>query len=101
MKRFYSLLLLSVFLIFLVSESSSYHYHADITEKGIVETPEKENECITCLISSNTSSEFKSFEKNGNDHSIPKESLFSLIYNVYNNLSILNLSSRGPPITLL
>jgi|TARA_B100000902_G_scaffold246207_1_gene233048 hypothetical protein len=101
MKRFYSLLLLSVFLFFLITESSTYHYHVDIIEKGIVETPEKENECIICLISSNTSSEFKSFEKNGNDHFIPKESLFNVVNSVYNKLANLNLSSRGPPITLL
>ena len=101
MKRFYSLLLLSVFLFFLITESSTYHYHVDIIEKGIVETPEKENECIICLISSNTSSEFKSFEKNGNDHFIPKESLVYLINSDYHKLLFLNLSNRGPPVTLL
>ncbi len=100
MKRFYSILFLTVFTVYLVAESSSYHYHSEVTESGIVEESSKEGECITCLISSSHSSVIISYQFVKNYSSIYKESLVYFINSVYRILSTLNLSSRAPPITL-
>jgi len=101
MKRLYSFLFLSVFTVYLVVESASYHYHSQVLEKGIFEAPEKENECITCLISSSSSSEINFNYILNNYITVFKESLVYLINSDYRKLSILNLLSRGPPVTLL
>lgn len=100
MKRFYSILFLTVFTVYLVAESSSYHYHSEVEDSGIVEESPKEGECITCLISSSHSSDiiYNQFVKNYS--SIYKESLVYFINSVYRKLSTLNLSSRAPPVTL-
>ena len=100
MKRFYSILFLTVFTVYLVAESSSYHYHSEVVESGIIEESSKEGECITCLISSSHSSDIISYQFVKNYSSIYKESLFYLINSVYNKLSTLNLFSRGPPVAL-
>ena len=100
MKRFYSFLFLSVFTVYLVAESTSYHYHSHVLEKGIVEVPDEESECITCLISSGSSSEVNVIFTLDNFITVHKESLFYLINSVYNKLSTLNLFSRGPPVAL-
>lgn len=101
MKRFYSILFLTVFTVYLVAESSSYHYHSEIIESGIVEESSKEGECITCLISSSHSSDIISYQFVKNYSSIYKESLVYLINSDYHKLSFLKLSNRGPPVTLL
>ena len=62
MKRFYSILFLTVFTVYLVAESSSYHYHSEVIESGIVEESSKEGECITCLISSSHSTDIISYQ---------------------------------------
>lgn len=100
MKRFYSILFLTVFTVYLVAESFSYHYHSEVVESGIVEESSKEGECITCLISSSHSSDIISYQFVKNYSSIYKESLVYFVNSVYRKLSILNLSSRAPPITL-
>ena len=101
MKRFYSFLFLSVFTVYLVAESASYHYHNNILEKGIVEGPDEESECITCLISSGSSSEINVNFTQKKYIIVFKESLVYLINSNYHKLSFLNLSNRGPPVTLL
>ncbi len=101
MKRFYSFLFLSVFTVYLVAESASYHYHSNILEKGIVEGPDEESECITCLISSGSSSEINVNFTQKKYIIVFKESLVYLINSNYHKLSFLNLSNRGPPVTLL
>ena len=101
MKRFYSFLFLSVFTVYLVTESASYHYHSHVFEKGIVEVPDEESECITCLISSSSSSEINLNFTQKNYITVFKESLVYLINSDYHKLSFLNLSNRGPPVTLL
>ena len=101
MKRFYSILFLTVFTVYLVAESSSYHYHSEVIESGIVEESSKEGECITCLISSGSSSEVNVIFTLDNYITIYKECLVYIINSVYNKLSTLNISSRGPPVTLL
>jgi len=100
MNRFYSILFLTVFTVYLVAESSSYHYHSEVVDSGIVEESPKEGECISCLISSNHSSDiiYNQFVKNYS--SLYKESLVYFINSVYRKLSTLNLSSRAPPVTL-
>ena len=100
MKRFYSILFLTVFTVYLVAESSSYHYHSEVIESGIVEESSKEGECITCLISSGSSSEINVNFTQNKYITVFKESLVYLINSVYRKLSTLNLSSRAPPITL-
>lgn len=100
MKRFYSILFLTVFTVYLVAESSSYHYHSEVIESRIVEESSKEGECITCLISSGSSSEVNVIFTLDNFITVHKESLFYLINSVYNKLSTLNLFSRGPPVAL-
>ena len=100
MKRFYSFLFLSVFTVYLVAESTSYHYHSHVLQKGIVEVPDEESECITCLISSSHSSDIIYYQFIKNYSSIYKESLVYFVNSVYRKLSTLNLSSRAPPITL-
>ena len=101
MKRFYSFLFLSVFTVYLVTESASYHYHSHVLQKGIVEVPDEESECITCLISSSSSSEINLNFTQKNYITVFKESLIYLINSDYHKLSFLNLSNRGPPVTLL
>ena len=100
MKRFYSILFLTVFTVYLVAESSSYHYHSEVVESGIVEESSKEGECITCLISSVSSSEINVIFTLDNYITVYKESLVYLINSVYRKLSTLNLFSRGPPVAL-
>ena len=100
MKRFYSILFLTVFTVYLVAESCSYHYHSEVVDSGIVEESSKEGECITCLISSSHSSDIISYQFVKNYSSIYKESLVYFVNSVYRKLSTLNLSSRAPPITL-
>ena len=100
MKRFYSILFLTVFTVYLVAESSSYHYHSEGIENGIVEELSKEGECITCLISSSHSSYIIHNQFVKNYSSIYKESLVYFINSVYRKLLTLNLSSRAPPVTL-
>tara|TARA_B100000965_G_C19361966_1_gene656396 strand:+ start:195 stop:497 length:303 start_codon:yes stop_codon:yes gene_type:complete len=100
MKRFFSILFLTVFTFYLVAESSTYHYHSEVVESGIVEESPKEGECITCLISSSHSSDIGYYQFVKNYLSIYKESLVYFVNSVYRKLSILNLSSRAPPITL-
>ena len=100
MKRFYSILFLTVFTVYLVAESSSYHYHSHVLEKGIVEGPDEESECITCLISSGSSSEVNVIFTQDNFITVYKESLVYLVNSVYNKLSTLNIFSRGPPVAL-
>ncbi len=100
MKRFYSFLFLSVFTVYLVAESASYHYHSHVHEKGIVKATEKESECITCLISSSSSSEINIIFILDNYITVYKESLVYLINSVYRKLSTLNIFSRGPPVAL-
>ena len=101
MKRFYSILFLTVFTVYLVAESSSYHYHSEVVESEIVEESSKEGECITCLISSGSSSEVNVIFTLDNFITVYKESLVYLINSDYHKLSFLNLSNRGPPFTLL
>ena len=100
MKRFYSILFLTVFTVYLVAESSSYHYHSEVVESGIVEESSKEGECITCLISSGSSSEVNVILTLDNFITLHKESLVYLINSVYYKLSTLNIFSRGPPVAL-
>ena len=100
MKRFYSFLFLSVFTLYIIAESASYHYHSHVLEKGIVKATEKESECITCLISSSHSSDIISYQFVKNYSSIYKESLVYFVNSVYRKLSTLNLSSRAPPVTI-
>ncbi len=101
MKRFYSFLFLSVFTVYLVEESVSYHYHSYVLEKGIVEVPDEESECITCIIYSGSSSEINLNFTQKNYITVFKESLVYLINSDYHKLLFLNLSNRGPPVTLL
>tara|TARA_B100000676_G_scaffold63220_1_gene62653 strand:+ start:8290 stop:8595 length:306 start_codon:yes stop_codon:yes gene_type:complete len=101
MKRFYSFLFLSVFTVYIIAESASYHYHSHVLEKGIVEGPDEESECITCLISSGSSSEFNVNFTKKKYIIVFKESLVYLINSDYYKLSFLNLLNRGPPVTLL
>ena len=100
MKRFYSILFLTVFTVYLVAESSSYHYHSEVVESGIVEESSKEGECITCLISSGSSSEVNVIFTLDNFITVYKESLVYLINSFYNKLLTLNIFSRGPPVAL-
>ena len=100
MKRFYSILFLTVFSVYLVAESSSYHYHSEVVESGIVEESSKEGECITCLISSGSSSEVNVIFTLDNFITVYKESLVYLINSFYNKLLTLNIFSRGPPVAL-
>ena len=100
MKRFYSFLFLSVFTVYLVAESASYHYHSHVHEKGIVKATEKESECITCLISSSSSSEINVNFTQKNYITVFKESLVYLINSDYHKLLFLSLSNRGPPVAL-
>ena len=101
MKRFYSFFFLTVFTVYLVAESTSLHYHDHVLEKGIVEVPDEESECITCLISSCSSSEINFNYSLNNYITVFKQSLVYLIKTDYHKLSFLNLSNRGPPVTLL
>lgn len=101
MKRFYSFLFLSVFTVYIIAESASYHYHSHVLEKGIVEGPDEESECITCLISSGSSSEFNVNFTKKKYIIVFKESLVYIINSDYYKLSFLNLLNRGPPVTLL
>ena len=101
MKRFYSFLFLSVFTVYIIAESASYHYHSHVLEKGIVEGSDEESECITCLISSGSSSEFNVNFTKKKYIIVFKESLVYLINSDYYKLSFLNLLNRGPPVTLL
>ena len=101
MKRFYSFFFLTVFTVYIVAESTSHHYHDHVLENGIVEAPDEENECNTCLISSSSSSEINFNYSLNNYITVFKESLVYLIKTDYCRLSLLNLSSRGPPVTLL
>tara|TARA_Y200000002_G_scaffold310330_1_gene267043 strand:+ start:62 stop:367 length:306 start_codon:yes stop_codon:yes gene_type:complete len=100
MKRFYSFLFLSVFTVYIIAESASYHYHSHVLEKGIVKSTEKESECITCLISSGSSSEVNVIFTLDNYITAYKESLVYSINSVYSKLSTLNILSRGPPVAL-
>ena len=100
MKRFYSILFLTVFTVYLVAESSSYHYHSEVIESGIIEESSKEGECITCLISSGSSSEVNVILTLDNYITLYKESLVYLINSVYYKLLTLNIFSRGPPVAL-
>ena len=101
MKRFYSFFFLIVFTVYLVAESTSLHYHDHVLENGIVEAPDEENECNTCLIFSSSSSKINFNYSLSNYITVFKESLVYLIKTDYCRLSLLNLSSRGPPVTLL
>tara|TARA_Y100001970_G_scaffold277941_1_gene382900 strand:+ start:60 stop:365 length:306 start_codon:yes stop_codon:yes gene_type:complete len=101
MKRFYSILFLTVFTVYLFVGSSSYHYHSEAVESGFVEKTPEEGECITCLITSGSSSEINVNFTQKNYITVFKESLVYLLNSDYRKLSILNLSSRGPPVTLL
>ena len=100
MKRFYSILFLTVFTVYLVAESSSYYYHSEVIESGIVEESSKESECITCLISSSSSSEINVNFTQKNYITVFKESLVYLINSDYHKLLFLSLSNRGPPVAL-
>ena len=101
MKRFYSFFFLTVFTVYIVAESTSLHYHDHDLENGIVEASDEENECNTCLIFSSSSSEINFNYSLNNYITVFKESLVYLIKTDYCRLSLLNLSSRGPPVTLL
>ena len=54
-------------------QPSSYHYHSEVVESGIVEESSKEGECITCLISSSHSSDIISYQIVKNYSSIYKK----------------------------
>ena len=101
MKRFYSFFFLTVFTVYLVAESTSLHYHDHVLENGIVEAPDEENECNTCLIFSSSSSEINFNYSLNNYITVFKESLVYLINSDYHKLSFLNLLNRGPPVSLL
>ena len=101
MKKFYSFFLLSIFITFLVADSTSHHFHDKIEKTGIVKY-ENFEDCDICLFSG----------VNSNSLSVYNVKPFNNLVG-FKNLNIINESNnytklfndqiflRGPPEHLL
>ena len=97
MKRFYSYLLLLVFITFLVADSASYHSHHEIEDKGIVKH-ENFDDCDLCLFSSINSNSYSIYNEKPLSHFLGFKSLD--IINESENYTKLfddHIFQRGPP----
>ena len=100
MKRFYSYLLLIVFITFLVADGASYHSHHEIEDKGIVKH-ESFDDCDLCLFSSINSNSYSIYNERPYSHFLGFKSLD--IINESENYTKLfddHIFQRGPPVPL-
>jgi len=100
MKRFYSYLLLIVFITFLVADSESHHSHHEIEDKGIVKH-ENFDDCDLCLFSSINSNSYSIYNGKPYSHFLGFKSLdFINGSENYSKLFDNHIFQRGPPAPL-
>ena len=97
MKRFYSFFLLSVFIIFLVADNTSHHFHDEIEKKGIAKH-ENFKDCDICLFSGVNSNSLSVYNAKPFNHLVGFKDL-NIINESDNYTKLFNdqIFLRGPP----